>query len=378
MWASARKCVAYVWLVVGVLVVAAGPSLAAQCSDVYPGAQQGSPPDWTWWGFGGACQVQWQASTPQDEQAKSELCRSTSGSYFIHFDSNRSTGRVTCIFSFPDGAPSVAAQPNATKPAIQSAKSDLAPDIPDMVITKTTPDTGLPVRSVQTVALLPPPAEESPQSHPVEASEPRVEDVIIPKPRMSGIAKKAVTEKTTKKGDPTDIEPAATNYDEPDSTDPDPSRLTDTQSCSSLILGNQASCFNAPIRKANGLYVIPRKKGCGGNLVAAVKTTDEKGRCIRKVVVFSPEHTRSEQIRSASVPRVLDAVAYSGKGGYACYSRRHSEVSCDGSVNYSPKVASGKKVASAAPVVSQPKPVTRTKPPVEKTTIFQKMKSLFQ
>jgi hypothetical protein len=130
---------------------------------------------------------------------------------------------------------------------------------------------------------------------------------------------------------------------------------------------------------ADGTYVVTRRSGCTGGLIAAIKTTDAKGRCVRKVVQFTANHRRSEPIVSRTPPSVLDAVVYHGAESFACYARRHSEISCDGKVNYSPKLAS-----RSEPVIKktpEPEPIIRRKKPNQPSasrTFFAKVKSLFQ
>ena len=381
MWASARRWVAYLSLAGVLLGVSASMASASQCSDVYAGAQRGSPPDWTWWGFGGACHVQWQVRDAADEQRKSALCQGTSGgAYYIHFDSDLQRGRVTCVFSYPEGGAAAAStdgvqglkpigkgdfaaslpagsgqsdpplEPNLIKPASVEAKSSagecLQPGNCESAGSAATKLAAIPI---------PKPAAR------------KTTELGIPVPRASGRDKK--TEKL-----PTDIEPAATNYD-----DPDPERLPDTLVCSSIALGSQKSCLNPPVRLADGTYVVTRRSGCSGGMIAAIKTTDAKGRCVRKVVQFASNHRRSEPIVSRTPPSILDAVIYRDAESFACYARRHSEISCDGKVNYSPKLAS-----RSEPVIKKtpaPEPLIRRKKPNQPSasrTFFAKVKSLFQ
>jgi hypothetical protein len=114
-------------------------------------------------------------------------------------------------------------------------------------------------------------------------------------------------------------------------------------------------------------------------MIAAIKTTDAKGRCVRKVVQFASNHRRSEPIVSQTPPSILDAVIYRDAKSFACYARRHSEISCDGKVNYSPKLASRsepvlKKTPAPEPLIRRKKP----NQPSASQTFFAKVKSLFQ
>ena len=381
MWASARRWVAYLSLAGVLLGVSASIASASECSDVYAGAQRGSPPDWTWWGFGGACHVQWQVRDAADEQQKSALCQSTSGgAYYIHFDSDLQRGRVTCVFSYPesgtaaspakpvpgqeniakgDFAASLAAEPSQSNPSIdplliKPANVEAKSSVGDCSETGNCQLDGPGVTKLAAIPV-PKPAVR------------KLTEPGIPVPRASGLDKK--NEKQ-----PTDIEPAATNYD-----DPDPERLSDTLVCSSIALGNQTSCLNSPVRLADGTYVVTRRSGCTGGLIAAIKTTDSKGRCVRKVVQFTANHRRSEPIVSKTPPSVLDAVMYRDAESFACYARRHSEISCDGKVNYSPKLAS--RSEPAIKKTPAPEPIIRRKKPNQPSasrTFFAKVKSLFQ
>ena len=359
MWASMRKWVAYPFLTGVLLSLCAGGAAASQCSDVYDGARRGSPPDWTWWGFGGACHVQWQVKGAGDEQKKSALCRRTSGgSYFIHFDSDPQRSRVTCIFSYPDGgAVAEASTPVDKQDSI--GKSDFAAAI------ETNPTQSEPAVDPQ---LLKPASVETDSSQVVpKPVAKKVVALAVPIPRISGLDKK-IEDKP-----PTDIEPAATSYD-----DPDPSRLAATVVCSSLALGNQTACLNAPVRNKDGTYVVTRRAGCTGGLIAAIRTTDSKGRCVRKVVQFAANHRRSEPISSNTPPTVLDAVLYRDSESFACYARRHSEISCDGRINYSPKLASKSEPAIRKAPASEPVVRRKKFKPTAAQTFFAKVKTLFQ
>src|SRR5688572_8171368 len=121
-----------------------GHAAAAQCSDVYPGARIGPPPEWTFWGDGSACFVRWPAGGLGDEAKLLERCRSTPGSRFVHFERSKGTGQSICIFKILDMAtpatPSTAAsedeekalappesEPDVTAPR-ELASSHLGPD----------------------------------------------------------------------------------------------------------------------------------------------------------------------------------------------------------------------------------------------------------
>lgn len=422
MWEPARKLVAFVVYAVASFSALSMSAHASQCSDVYPGAERGPPADWSWWGFGGACHVQWPVRNAQEERQKSSQCHNTSGAYYILFEGNKGTGHVTCIFSFPDKP--VLADKTSTPPSSLSSetdrKSDLSqvPEVPEnrkpkAFLTASVPAAAATSEIAASASVTTASGSETfsttrkkladktvcatekhsaakngadpcqPRNTAKIASEPpAARDKKITKEATStrvaaiGSEEGGVPETGAKRKKPsTDIQPAATSYD-----DPDPARLSQTQSCSSLALGNSMTCLNPPTRREDGTYVFTVKPNCSAGLLAAIGTTDGKGKCIRKVIKFSPEHKRSQAIESASAPVVLDAVPYRSQAGYACYTRRHNEISCDGKINYAPKLA-GDLTTTARDGTAAPSTthfIKRRKPqPTIIDSFFGKVKQIF-
>ena len=110
---------------------------------------------------------------------------------------------------------------------------------------------------------------------------------------------------------------------------PDPKRLAATATCSSATLGSKKSCVSAPVSRGDNLYEL--SSNCSPGSIAAIGTTDAKGRCIRKVVPLSAGE--AHLVESYSELRVVDAIAYDAHY-VQCYSRRHENISCDGKIDY--------------------------------------------
>src|SRR5687767_13936924 len=92
------------WLLLLCSLPSQETAAATQCSDIYPGAKIGPPPEWTFWGDGSACFVRWAVDSSGDEEKLFERCRSTPGSRFVHFERNKGTGQSICIFRILDMA----------------------------------------------------------------------------------------------------------------------------------------------------------------------------------------------------------------------------------------------------------------------------------
>lgn len=75
---------------------------ATQCSDIYPEARIGPPPEWTFWGDGAACFVRWSVASASDEDKLLERCRSTPEARFVHFERSKGSGQSICIFKILD------------------------------------------------------------------------------------------------------------------------------------------------------------------------------------------------------------------------------------------------------------------------------------
>src|SRR6185503_10012356 len=83
-----KSAVCWVALCLGFV---SGPAAAAVCSDVYPNALQGPPPDWQAWDFGSACYTRWRLSAAEEEQALAARCRETPGAKYLLFEQNKAT-----------------------------------------------------------------------------------------------------------------------------------------------------------------------------------------------------------------------------------------------------------------------------------------------
>jgi hypothetical protein len=141
------------------------------------------------------------------------------------------------------------------------------------------------------------------------------------------------------------IEPAATQVDAPD-----PHRLSETTICSSTKLGDYKSCVGQPVSEGDHLYSFGLKPDCVARSLAAIRTTDAQGRCIRRVVSVSAD--ASAKVESHDEPAVLDAVEFR-EGIAECYSRRHENISCDGKTDYSNPHAQTKPAVTAKPPQKQ-------------------------
>jgi hypothetical protein len=102
---TARRICLSLALILGT-ILAGGPAAALSCSNIYPGALPGPPPEWTFWADGSACYVRWQDPNVTAERL-SEKCRQTPGARFIHFEQDHGAGSI-CIFKVltsPEPAP---------------------------------------------------------------------------------------------------------------------------------------------------------------------------------------------------------------------------------------------------------------------------------
>jgi hypothetical protein len=147
----------------------------------------------------------------------------------------------------------------------------------------------------------------------------------------------------------------------------DPRRLAETALCSSTNLGDAKRCVLEPIALDNETYAFKIKSSCSSGVIAAVKTYDEEGRCIRRVVSIAP-HRRSESVTSSDEPEVLDAIRNRGRSTFECYFRRHENISCNGKIDYD-AASSRQRVAEARSeeMPLSPAPKKKRKHSIEKT-----------
>jgi hypothetical protein len=110
-----------------------GQAAAAECSDIYPNAQVGPPPEWTFWADGSACFVRWVPETRDREDMLYAQCRDTLGARFVHFERDRGAGHSICVFKIvdtasagKDGGGSEAAKSSQALRSTPSQKGDAA------------------------------------------------------------------------------------------------------------------------------------------------------------------------------------------------------------------------------------------------------------
>jgi hypothetical protein len=353
---------------------------AAECGDIYAGARVGPPPEWTFWADGSACFVRWQVEGPDHEAKLMEQCRNTPGARFVDFEPAGQDNQSICIFKILDVQTAEASQAAATPapaksdPASVKAKS---PPVGERNPEKLLEDLEAMVRARNEDCLARERANDplgagSCWKAGAESVEEFVETQELP---GKGLKEKLVELQATwiaraaqleGSGNPqqdaaVQIEPSsAHDSQEPekeqpqaiedkespaeavaDHKGPDPHRLSATSACSSAALGSKKRCVSAPVSKKGNVYELQLNPDCDIRAIAAIGTTDEKGRCVRKVVSLSPGE--EQVVESYAAPTVVDAIAY--EPDYVqCYSRRHENVSCDGKIDYDDAQSAGKKV----------------------------------
>ena len=358
-----RSAVCWVALCLGFIP---GPAAAAACSDIYPNALQGPPPDWQAWDFGSACYTRWRVSSAQEEQALGARCRETAGARYLLFEQNRGTGQATCIFEIAQSSAALEpSQPGAPgeQQSNQMRKADADNPLLDHL--------GMLVaRWNQTCVEQEKKKDYSAAGACWKEAADSVEDAIsgadvfktsqleeeaeqlrsawlMRAKQLEPYAKRAAKPQAPA-AEPASIRKAAIEKDEPaavpdiaversaipsDYDGPDPRRLAETEVCSSTVLGDARKCVLEPVALNDETYAFKIKSGCSSGVIAAVKTYDEEGRCIRRVVSIAP-HRRSEAVVSAAEPMVLDAIRKRGQSTFECYFRRHENVSCNGKIDY--------------------------------------------
>lgn len=120
------------------------------------------------------------------------------------------------------------------------------------------------------------------------------------------------------------VRPVSTRFNQSD-----PNRLAETAMCSSRKLGDNRTCLAAPVKIRDGRYKFSLKPECTQGSIAAIGTTDEKGRCLKRVISLSAGD-RPVTVSSRAAPEILDAIPFGDGDTYECYARRHENVSCDG------------------------------------------------
>jgi hypothetical protein len=164
---------------------------------------------------------------------------------------------------------------------------------------------------------------------------------------------------------------------------PDPRRLAETTVCSSTNLGDAKSCVLDPVAVGEGGYAFKIRSRCSSGVIAAIKTYDAQGRCIRRVVSIAPR-TRSDVVESYQEPAVLDAIRDRGQETLECYFRRHDNVSCSGKIDYdatSPRQQVAEVRSEEMPLSPAPRkkrkraiPMSETPEPAEaKPSLFRRV-----
>ena len=119
------------------------------------------------------------------------------------------------------------------------------------------------------------------------------------------------------------VRPVSTRFNQSDAN-----RLAGTAMCSSRKLGDYRTCLVAPVKVGDGRYQLKLKAECARGSIAAVGVTDERGRCLRRVISLSAGD-RPVLVSSRTEPRVIDAIPFGRGDTYECYARRHDNLSCD-------------------------------------------------
>jgi hypothetical protein len=349
---SAPRLALYCILTLLCLGLTAGSSKASQCSDVYPDARRGPPPEWTFWADGSACYVRWAANEELDEKALIAQCRNTPGVRFVHFEPDNGAGHSICIFKLLNAQPASDETISDDQTHVEAAagldhglhsthyrKADAENPLLDeieLLVTSWT-EKCLKKEKIKNYAG----AGQCWKSSAAAIDEftaARHGFLTQEFERKFGQLRTAWLRRADQ------LQPrlvkAASNEagtDSPTSTrhdGPDPKRLVETAACSSINLGNAKKCLRQPVSTGPSTYSIALRSSCKDGVVAAIKTLDARGRCIRQVVAILPQERRSGDIKSYTEPAVLDAISYRDTSTYECYSRRHDQISCNGKVDY--------------------------------------------
>lgn len=352
---------------------------AAECSDVYAGARVGPPPEWTFWADGAACFVRWSIESPGQEDKLLEQCRNTPGARFVHFEPARKSGQSICIFKILDvqtaeaaeaagASPPVEADPAVVVPNSQPAEKrspeKLLEDLEAMVrarneecLAKERTNDPLGAGSCWKAGAEAVQEFIETQELPGKGLKEKLAELqttwIARADQLEGtsgaqkdIAVRIEPSSTSESSEPEKAQPIAVEKKSPaaavaNHTGPDPHRLSATAACSSATLGSKKRCVSAPLPKEGSVYKLQLNPDCSTGSIAAIGTTDEKGRCVRKVVSLSPGE--EQLVESYAAPTVVDAIAY--EPDYVqCYSRRHDNISCDGKIDYDTAQSAEKKV----------------------------------
>ena len=346
-----------------------GPAAAAPCSDIYPNAMQGPPPDSEAWDFGTACFTRWRVSGADEEQALSLRCRETPGARYLLFEQNKATGQATCIFEIAQSTAGLEPAPSnapGEQQSNQMRKSDADNPLLDqlgMLVARWN-QTCLEKEQTKDYSAAGACWKEAADSVQATISgadvfktsqlEEKAEQLrsawLMRARQLEPFAQNQVKASQTLAVEPASIRKDAIENDAGAETavsdiaverpaalsqhgGSDPRRLAETAGCSSTALGDARKCLLEPVALKDGSYAFKIKPGCSSGVIAAIKTYDEDGRCIRRVVPIAP-HGRSEAVMSSAEPAVLDAIRNRGQNTFACYYRRHENISCNGKIDY--------------------------------------------
>jgi len=354
-------------------VLAARPTAASSCGSVYPGALPGPPPEWTFWADGSACYVRWQSPNVAAERLL-EKCRLTPGARFIHFERDHGAGSI-CVFKVlasPDKptAPSslsVRQEPVETLQSTHYRKADAETPVLENLETLVT---NWMERCLQREKAQAQKAAARcwrdgasalgefagarehvlPAQFVVHVRE--LQDAWGKRSAQLEATPVAVTITAEKESSPRiDDDLSSFAHD-----GPDPQRLSATVRCSSTKLGDMRRCLRQPRPAGSDLYTFGLKASCPSGVVAAIKTYDASGRCIRKVIWIRSGEARSQPIISLDEPEVIDAISFKNRTLLECYARRHDQISCDGKTDYG-----AGELATAEPLRPPAKKVAKVK-----------------
>ena len=347
---SARRVLLYSLVIFLCVALLREHAAAAQCTDIYPGAEIGPPPEWTFWGDGSACYVRWVPETSQHEDKLLEQCRNTSGARFIHFERDKGAGHSICLFKIlgliapskepnplplPSQGPTQTASLQQEKDPLQEQKNkteDLLGPLMQLVHT-THEDCPRKERAKETTSAV---ACWQDALKALEALEAKLDEMA--KQRLRGKLDQLRStwikqaEQLNEQVSSSSQAMAAIETGETPAAAPDPERLVATAACSSTKLGDYRHCVGREVSKEQNRFAFALKPDCDNGAVAAISTIDGKGQCLRQVISLLPQ-ARSTEIESHGEPAVIDAIAFRD-GIYECYARRHDNISCDGKVDF--------------------------------------------
>jgi hypothetical protein len=374
------------------LALNSGKGSAAECGDFYEGAKVGPPPEWSFWADGSACFVRWVPDDDSHEERLLERCQNTPGARFVHFERRKAKGHSICIFKVLDSQPGELLVQHSEPSSIGDGKADLQAETASPPMSASDPDIVL--ENLEALVrgknedCLGKEREQDPfgagacwkaAAHEVTqfidanplprkdlerkldelretwlaraaqlegtVAQPREQAILI-QPSSIGSETNSDEEVPDSSREESDSEETDATVDQPvdqavpggsgsrSHEGPDPERLSATMSCSSTALGNDEDCVNSARPSGANRYAFALKSRCRKKgSIAAIRTTDARGRCIRRVVTLLPSGD-GVIVESYGEPSVIDAIEY-GSDRHQCYERRHDNISCDGEVDYS-------------------------------------------